>query len=139
MNNITVDKNWIGGDKLHATGKSATTGNPFTVPVFDHFLANRGAFVVRSMGAEYFDQYNNGYSLFEPVGACAVCGHRVFRENGADPDFRGMAGMYHSCSTLVASEYGMEGDDVLLCAECAQTRSRYETGVKIAKRQWKEQ
>ena len=68
------------------------------------------------------------------VGSCTFCGGQVYSEaNGHDPDPRGHIGIHQAASTLVASEYGMQGKDVLMCYACNQERPRYERVVERAK------
>ena len=75
---------------------------------------------------------------FKLAGLCVVDGRRVYRElNGHDPDPRGELGINRSAYSLVASEFGMVGPDVILCYACAQERTRYERGVAYAKGVWK--
>lgn len=77
---------------------------------------------------------------YEFAGRCVIDGRRVYRElDGSDPDPRGELGITRSAYSLVASEYGMAGDDVLLCYACAQESDRNAQGVEYGKRIWKEQ
>lgn len=76
---------------------------------------------------------------FKYAGLCVVDGRKVYREfDGHDPDPRGELGINRSACTLVASEFGMVGEDILLCYACAQERNRYDAGVAHAKAIWKE-
>lgn len=76
---------------------------------------------------------------YQYVGHCIVSANAVFRDvndGGLDPDPRGRIGIHQAAVTLSASEYGMKGEDVLMCYACNQERPRYELGVKLAKQKW---
>ena len=70
------------------------------------------------------------------VGRCAVCNRRAYDDGYNDP--RGALG-FHAASWLVASEYSMIGEDVLLCSNCSNNNAElYRRGLKIAMEQWTE-
>jgi hypothetical protein len=72
------------------------------------------------------------------AGRCNLCASCVFSEpDGSDPDPRGELGIKHAAATLVASEFGMQGADVVFCYDCLQTRETYDRAVVIAQRKWK--
>lgn len=99
----------------------------------------KSAQTFRDLGGEHVAEY---------AGQCVVCGRNVYAERDIDPetgepgeaydpDWRGMIGA-HSLSALVASEYGKVGEDVNLCAVCAETRELYHRGLAIAFAQWQD-
>lgn len=81
------------------------------------------------------------------AGKCAVCGSRVYNERDYNsdgtltepynPDWRGVIPVNHCADTLVASEHGYSGNDVQLCAVCANDEPRYTRGLNRAKTTWK--
>jgi hypothetical protein len=71
------------------------------------------------------------------IGYCQECTNTVYGYEGDEgPDPRGKIAPNHCASYLIASEYGMEGSDVVICYACADTRTRYDHAVKIAKQKW---
>jgi hypothetical protein len=96
---------------------------------------------------QYQDLGGTHQAIF--AGRCAVCNNLVFNEQdehtgeiGAywgepyNPDWRGVIPANHCADTLRASEYGMTGDDVDLCAICANDKPLYNRGLELAKNKW---
>lgn len=89
----------------------------------------------------FFSQWENRDVLVKFAGPCAVCQSRTYSpcsEDGRpyDPDPRGTFVQQHASAHLLASEYSMNGPDVVLCFECSNTREKYERGLAIARAQW---
>lgn len=76
------------------------------------------------------------------AGKCVCCGRNTYQVNEGngnfEPDPRGQINEKHASASLVAKEYSMEGKDVPVCFECANSRNNYERALNIAKTQfWK--
>lgn len=88
----------------------------------------------------YRDEWQGGKMrtvLF--YGRCVACGRRTYGfSDEPKPDFRGVLGD-HTNSALEASDYGMAGPDVPLCAVCANDSAAYRSALNMAtKQRWKQ-
>jgi hypothetical protein len=69
------------------------------------------------------------------VAPCIVCGARVYEMENGENDPRGPLGL-HAPVELVASEYNMAGEDLVMCWGCGDNSRKYTFGVGLAKARW---
>jgi hypothetical protein len=89
----------------------------------------------------FHDPWSRKNAMIKYAAKCAVCKRKVYQlsEDGShwyDPDPRGSLSEKHAAYSLVADEDDKQGDDLLLCYECGNTRETSEAGYKLARAQW---
>ena len=86
----------------------------------------------------YRDPWRGGiYRHCQTKGQCVACGRKTFGFDDGEDDPRGVLGD-HAESSLTASEFGKVGPDVPMCVPCANEEGRYNVGVKLALKRWKD-
>lgn len=70
-------------------------------------------------------------------GKCLRCKSTLYSTDEGDPDPRGIAGVKHSCATMIASEHSMKGPDLYFCYDCLSNDSTtYRQCFEIACDKW---
>lgn len=83
----------------------------------------------------YFDPWRQRERTCRYVGRCRHCGVRCYEHDDGEDDPRGPLGD-HSTAPLCASDYGMVGEDYLLCFPCGDDGGIYEDAVAEARTEW---
>lgn len=83
----------------------------------------------------WYDSWRGKDRVLRYVGNCVACGRPTWSADDEENDPRGVMGD-NTCGPLVASEYGMVGDDVPLCAVDANEYEPYKGALADAQRRW---
>ena len=81
----------------------------------------------------WYDSWRGTDRVLRYKGVCRGCGRYTWGADDGENDPRGVLGD-HATHALAASEYGMVGPDVALCAICGNEEGPYSAVLDVAQR-----
>lgn len=91
----------------------------------------------RSSDQIWYDEWRNRERRCQYYGDCITCGRRCYGFTDGENDPRGVLGD-HAVSMIYASDYDMNGEDVIACFLCQNDYDLYNRGLRLAEKIWQE-